>query len=289
MASWCLHLCSHLLYHTWDILQNVTADKRTIPASNQAPGLQFQRTIARRTWSKETTITTDYHLSVIIPAWSEENAIQGAIDSAWLAGAEQVIVVDGGSNDRTAEIARTANCLLLQSDKGRGNQIAAGLLKATAEFVMVLHADSRLTGDVGQALSKVPAEVGWGCLEQEIEAPGWSYRVLEFGNGIRAKLFCLPYGDQAMWFRRSALERAGGFPALPLMEDVAVAQRLRNASRPKILPVTTRTSARRWTAEGVVRRTLANWQLLFRFLVLGHQAETLAKFYQRQEQKKGND
>lgn len=219
-------------------------------------------------------------LSVIIPALNEAANIGHAIASAWTAGADEVIVVDGGSDDETALLAAGMNCQVLHSARGRAAQQNAGARTASGDVLLYLHADNWLSAGVAEQIDAALAnpERVCGALRQKIEAKGPAYRLLEWGNDLRVRLLGMPYGDQAIFVRRSAFEEVGGFPEVPLMEDVLLMQRLRRIAWPVLLSATVHVSPRRWKKNGVMRQTLRNWWLLARFAG-GASPETLAKHY----------
>lgn len=219
-----------------------------------------------------------FSYSVVIPTLNEEASISDAICSAIRSGADQIVVVDGGSSDLTRTIAASFPCDVIEAQGGRGAQLRAGAALATGSVLVFLHADSMLPPAGLQQIAAYlkqttpsdatsPEQRGrrrvqaWGCFRQRIRAEGRRYRWLERCNAWRARHRQLVYGDQCLWTTRDFYEHVGGFPAWPLMEDVALSDRLSRFARPHLLygPVTT--SARRWQRRGVVRQTAKNWIL----------------------------
>lgn len=223
-------------------------------------------------------------LSIVIPALNEQAAIERAIRSALALGSVdvpvEVIVVDGGSNDQTIEIATAAGATVVVSEQGRGIQLARGAEEAKGQIVLFLHADCWLASKAGEQLRLAIEDNGvlWGAFYQSIEARGLRYRLLEAGNWLRAR-WGLPYGDQGIFVRTETLAVVGGVAPLPLMEDVELSDRLRKVVKPKLLPGPLHISARRWKKRGVVRQTLLNWRLLAAWR-RGASAQDLAKRYQ---------
>ncbi len=224
-------------------------------------------------------------ISVIIPTLNEQDHIAKAIESAWKIGVEgpqvaEVIVVDAGSTDRTASVAKDSGASVIKSEKGRGIQLAKGINSSTGEWILMLHADCVLDLSVGSQLKTVfqNDQLIHGAMRQKIDRAGAKYRLLEWGNRKRIEWFSLPYGDQAIFMRRAAYEEIGGMPDMPLMEDVELMTRLRSKAKPALIEGPVHISARRWEKNGVVRQTLKNWFLLAAYR-LGVSAERIADWY----------
>jgi rSAM/selenodomain-associated transferase 2 len=225
------------------------------------------------------------HLSVIIPALNEAECIGHAVDSAWQAGAEEVLVADGGSSDATTRIAAARQAKVISAPRGRATQQNAAAQQASGDVLLFLHADNWLEGAIAaqirRSLAKSPRV--HGALRQRIDASGFVYRWLERGNAERVRWLGLPYGDQAIFVRRDAFLTAGGFPDVPLMEDVLFMQRLRRRAWPLLLPGPVHVSARRWQRHGVIRQTIRNWTLLAAFAA-GVSPARLARHYRRHDE-----
>lgn len=218
-------------------------------------------------------------LSVIIPALNEGPNIAATIASARVAGFDEIIIVDGGSTDDTVANAMIAN-VVLTSPSGRAIQQNRGAAAATGDVLCFLHADCRLHFDSGRMIRDVLRDehVIGGCFRQRIDATGWKYRLLEWGNQQRVLWRQMAYGDQGIFLRRNVFDAVGRFPEWPLMEDVELMRRLRGRGRFVMLSAPLTVSARRWQKRGVVRQTLQNWSLLWRFYH-GASPEELARSY----------
>jgi rSAM/selenodomain-associated transferase 2 len=203
-------------------------------------------------------------LSVIIPALNEAANFRRAVESAWQAGANEVLVSDGGSTDETPQIAGSLDCKLIASARGRALQQNEAARLAHGDVLLFLHADCALASGVANQIERTLAkpQVLHGAFRQRIEAQGVGFRLLERGNAARVRLLGLPYGDQAIFVRRSLFEKLGGFPEVPLLEDLILMQRLRQRAWPALLPGPVFVNPRRWQSRGIVRQTLRNWRIV---------------------------
>ncbi len=224
------------------------------------------------------------NISVIIPVVNEAENLGKAIESAKVAGAFEVIVVDGGSSDQSCAIATVCGAQLIKTSPGRGIQLQAGAQVATGDVLLFLHADNRLAKESCQQIAEAFADTNvlFGGFRQQIDAIGYRYRFLEFGNAFRAKWLGVIYGDQAIFVCRETLAAVGGIPELPLMEDVELMRRLRRRGKRVLLDGPLRISARRWQRHGVFRQTLRNWTLLVAYF-LGVSPGTLSGWYRRHD------
>lgn len=222
----------------------------------------------------------DIRLSVIIPAFNEEENIERSIRSA--KEANEVVVVDGGSLDDTLALAKTCGASTVESDKGRGRQLLAGVKASSGDVLLFLHADSWLGEFAVQQLREHAFERSgkalFGCFRQQIEDRRARFRIVEAGNSFRARRLSMPYGDQAIFVDRASYDAVGGLDDVPLMEDVMFSRKLRSVKRPELLPGPVHLSARRWHSRGVIGQTLLNWTIFTAFS-LGVSPETLADWY----------
>lgn len=222
-------------------------------------------------------------ISVIIPVLNEQNQINEVISNLRSIAPEiELIVVDGDPSGSTLQGISDPQVVCITAKKGRGNQLAAGASRATGVLLLMLHADTLLPDNAfNSILTAIDQGADWGAFRLGIDAPSIPYRIIERMVDLRCKLFTLPYGDQAIFVTRTALQKIGGIPAIPLMEDVELARRLcRTSQMFSLLPERVSTSARRWQTDGIVRRTLGNWWLLLRYLC-GTHPEHLSDSYRK--------
>jgi len=217
-------------------------------------------------------------ISVVIPALDEEALLPATLRC--VREAAEVLVVDGGSRDRTASVAEAEGARVLRCAPGRGRQLDLGARAARGDWLVFLHADTRLEPGWAAALAALGPDVAGGAFRLAIDSPRAGYRIVEAMVRARVRWLSLPYGDQAIFARREAYARAGGFPHQPLMEDVAFVRRLRATGRLAFPSVRAWTSARRWEQRGLVCATARNW-LLVGLYAAGQPPERLARFYRR--------
>jgi hypothetical protein len=160
----------------------------------------------------------------------------------------------------------------------------AGAHVSQGDVLLFQHADNCLCQGAAAQIREALAspETPGGAFRQWIEASGWRYRLLEAGNACRVRWIGLPYGDQAIFLRRALFFELGGFPEVPLLEDLLLMQRVRRHGRVALLPGPLHVSARRWERYGVLRQTLRNWTLLAGFAA-GIPLERLASYYRRHD------
>ena len=217
-------------------------------------------------------------VSVVIPTLDEECLLPATIASVEQDAAE-VLVVDGGSTDRTRERAAAAGARVLESPRGRGLQLDCGAREAVGDWIVFLHADTRLeTGWCAAILGLGEGVVG-GAFRFALDTARPGRRYAEWAVSLRCRALGLPFGDQAIFCRREAYGAAGGFPPEPLFEDLAFLRRLRRLGPTVLLAPRATTSARRWERDGALVTTLRNNALVLLFLA-GVSPRRLAAFYE---------
>ena len=204
-------------------------------------------------------------LSVVIPALDEaahiENAVRGAFDAPSDPADVEVIVVDGGSADATASLASAAGARVILFERGRARQLQAGVRASGGDVLLLLHADTRLPRGWASAVRSALRDerVVGGAFRFRFDERSAVLRFIELGARLRSGLFRLPYGDQALFVRRRALEAIGGIPDVPLMEDLDLVQRIKREGRLALLAAPAVTSARRYIEAGPLRAMLRHW------------------------------
>lgn len=227
-------------------------------------------------------------LSIIMPVLNERAGIVAALQAlqpirSRSRGAE-IIVVDGGSHDGTADLARGCGLAdaVLQTSRGRALQMNAGAAAASGAVLLFLHADTRLPADadseVLHAVGQADARHAWGRFDVRIDGAHPLLSVIGWSMNLRSRLTGIATGDQALFMRRSAFDRAGGFPPIALMEDISMSSRLKRISAPACLRSRVQTSGRRWESRGVLRTVLGMWWLRLRYF-FGEEPARLAASY----------
>jgi len=217
--------------------------------------------------------------SIIIPTWNEEVALPVTLAALRRDFDGEILVVDGGSTDRTRVVASLADRVLV-APPSRASQMNFGAREASGDILLFLHADCTLeSGALEEALRHLRRpDVAAGCFQMSIPQPDRLYRSIEACATARVRLFGIIYGDQGFYLRRETFERAGGFPNLRLMEDIFLSLRLRRIGRIAVANKRIFVSARRWQRTGIVRQTLRNWALTA-LAAAGVHPNRLARYY----------
>lgn len=214
-------------------------------------------------------------ITIVIPTLNAEQSLAATLSSLVPAVVEgvvrQVIVVDGGSSDRTLKIAEDSGADIVRADRGRGRQLATGARHAKFPWLLFLHADTILDAGWEREISALIERVEIGqrpvtaaSFRFALDDLGFLPRLIEAGVALRCTLFRLPYGDQGLLIPRRLYDEIGGFRAIPLMEDVDIMRRL-GRRRTLILRTAAVTSAIRYKRDGYIRRVARNLSCLALF------------------------
>lgn len=193
----------------------------------------------------------------------------------------QIVVVDGGSQDATVEVARSAGANVVASDRGRARQMNKGASHAESEWLLFLHADARMPFEAQQDLQHAVTDnsnLDVAVWRLRIGSSRAIFRLIEFGALLRDRVLGLPYGDQGLLIRRQLFHTVGGFSDVPVMEDVAIVRALRGATKIHRFSSNVVVSSRRWDRDGPLRSSLRNMLLVSAYYA-GVSPHRLMDFY----------
>ena len=220
------------------------------------------------------------NISVIIPVLNEEKTIAATLGSLLALQPHEIIIVDGGSRDRSREICRQLGAQVVSSERGRARQMNYGAHRATGDVLLFLHADTRLPDSAFQDIAAAfsDARCLGGRFDVELEGSHWMLKIIGGLINRRSRATKVGTGDQAIFARRSVFMQIGGYPDIPLMEDIALCRSLKRLGEIACLRSRVVTSARRWESDGVWRTIFRMWTLKFLYLA-GVSPARLKQFY----------
>jgi len=201
--------------------------------------------------------------SIILPTWQEAAEIVPCLKALQLLRRQaEIIVVDGGSRDDTPALTRPLADQVVTAAKGRASQMNAGATIALGKILIFLHADTRLPDDALDQIERAIASGHlWGRFDVRLDSGHPLLSVVASCINLRSRLSGIATGDQALFVTRQAFEAVGGFPSIPLMEDIELSKRLKNTCEPACLKAKVTTSARRWENFGVLKTIGLMWWL----------------------------
>ncbi len=219
-------------------------------------------------------------ISIIIPALNEAEHLCATLsDLAPLRVAgHELILADGGSHDGTPDLASPLVDKIIQTRSGRAVQMNAGAQAACGDILWFLHADSRIPENATDTLLQSQRE--WGRFDISLSGRHPLLRIVEKMMNLRSRLTGIATGDQGIFVIRKAFEAIGGYPDIPLMEDIALSKALRRRSRPACLRTRLITSSRRWEQHGILSTIALMWRLRLAY-ALGTDPSRLAKHYRK--------
>ena len=203
-------------------------------------------------------------ISIIIPVLNECARLKSCLSELnshpYLSAAE-IIVSDGGSSDDTIGVIEKFGCLLIQSKKGRARQMNAGGQIASRSMLLFLHVDTQLPKTFTLSNNRSGDVNIWGFCPVRLSGKGVVFRCIERLMNWRSRLSAIGTGDQTLYFQHNFFNRLGGFPDIPIMEDVAICKLARKQSSPTIINTAVTTSSRRWETNGITKTILTMWGL----------------------------
>jgi len=218
-------------------------------------------------------------ISIIIPALNEENTIGPTLRrSHSQEDPVEILVVDGGSDDRTRDRARSAGATVLQAPKGRAAQMNHGAQRASGEIFLFLHADTLLPPNGLSLIRRTldDSRTSSGTFRLQFDEPTPLLRFYAWCTHLPWSRLC--FGDRGQFVQRSVFEAVGGFPDWPLFEDLELAARLHEHGGFQFLNAAVTTSARRFRRQGPVRQQLRNLYLWSHYM-WGTDPEQVAHLY----------
>ncbi len=224
----------------------------------------------------------DPDISIIIPTLNEAEILDNSLTKLFsIAAVKQhceVIICDGGSQDDSVKIALAHNCRLVRSPSGRALQMNCGSEAARGNTLLFLHADSQLPDSFHR---EIDSGANWGFFHLRLSGQSFIYRAIEISINLRTQISRVAGGDQGLFFQRHFFKAIGGFPQIPLMEDIAISKRARRLHTPKIVKQSITSSSRRWQDNGIIRTMLLMWGLRLAFWLGVNPRHLHRIYYQR--------
>jgi len=219
-------------------------------------------------------------ISIIIPTLNEETSIEVLLQQLqyYRKKGHEVIVVDGGSCDKTVSISNNLADKVIESKLGRAIQMNNGVISARNDVLWFLHADTLIPDTALENIQKILEKNDWGRFNVKLSGKNILFRVIEKMINVRSCLFGIATGDQGIFVKKQTFESVGCYSELPLMEDVELSKKLKKKSRPACIKGALITSSRRWEQKGILATVLLMWRLRFLYW-LGVNADKLASQY----------
>lgn len=218
-------------------------------------------------------------ISIIIPVLNEAKILEKTLSQLQSElGSHELIIVDGGSTDNSVHIAEKYG-KVLKSERGRAKQLNAGAAAALGDIFIFLHADIWLESGALAAVERAlfSGYVGGG-FRQKIDGKKFLYRVIEIAGNIRGRYLKVFYGDSGIFLTRPNFEKIGGFPEIPILEEIEFSKALRRLGKTTLITPHIHISVRRWKTKGIIRTTFNNWLITLLYF-LKFSPVYLAKLY----------
>mgnify|MGYP003632041394 FL=1 len=221
-------------------------------------------------------------ISIIVPMLNESSQLPDLLEHIieYKKAGCDVILVDGGSSDQSAEQAEALGFTVLRSEKGRAIQMNTGAKSASSDILLFLHADTRLPEKADQIIERAfeDKNAQWGRFDITITGQAFMLKVVAWFMNHRSRLSSIVTGDQAVFIRRDLFEELGYFPVQALMEDIEFSKRLKGTCKPIALREKVHTSGRRWEQKGIWRTIFLMWSLRFAYWRGASAAELASKY-----------
>ncbi|MCG9130769.1 TIGR04283 family arsenosugar biosynthesis glycosyltransferase [Candidatus Poribacteria bacterium] len=218
-------------------------------------------------------------ISIIIPVLNEAKILEQTLSRLHSElGPHELIIVDGGSTDGSTRIAEKYGKVLI-SERGRSKQLNAGAAAASGTILIFLHADIWLeSGALAAVETALSSGYVGGGFRQKIDGKNMLYRAIEIAGNIRGKYLKVFYGDSGIFLSRADFKKIGGFPEIPILEEMEFSKALRGFGKTTLITPHIHISARRWEKKGVLRTTINNWLITLLYF-LKFSPVQLAKLY----------
>ena len=224
-------------------------------------------------------------ISIIIPTLNEALELPKTLSvlQALRGNDVEIIVVDGGSGDKTLQLAKQYADCVISSEKGRAKQMNRGAEAAMGDVLLFLHADTTLSPDAYSSLIEIDEVLPyWGRFNVRLDGSQFIFRIIEKMMNTRSCFTSIATGDHAMFVSKELFVQVGGYPEIDLMEDIAISKKLKQKAPLICISESVVTSSRRWQKKGVIRTVLFMWCLRLAYL-LNRNSSVLAKLYSQSQ------